>query len=98
MVIQRVLDLLDVLYDSPAVLEVRQHTRRPALVEERALVVVESDCRVDEGCDQGEQDQSQVLLGKGRRDLRGLKGQDLLRGQGLLVEGEVRSVLTVGQD
>ena len=54
MIIQRVLDLLNVLYDSPAVLEVRQHARRPALIEERALVVVESDCRVDEGCDQGE--------------------------------------------
>ena len=54
MIIQCVLDLLDVLYDSPAVLEIWQHARRPALVEERALVVGESDCRVDEGCDQGE--------------------------------------------
>ena len=80
MKVEGIFDFLNILYNFTAVLEVGQHTRRPALVEQSALVVVQSDCRVDEGCYQSHNNQADVFFGQRGRDLGGFKRKNLFWG------------------
>lgn len=63
MKIQWIFDFLDILYDFPTILEVRQHTGCPALIKQRAFIVVKSDCWVNESSNQSHKNEADIFLG-----------------------------------